>query len=67
MNFGFESGCLVLEKQAFSIIILQKSTFTEVGILTFPESTFHDFVRLLGPIFMIRALEAGSKCDDFSG
>ena len=42
MAFGSASGCPGLETKHFAKEVLQKSTLTEVGVLTMPDSIFHD-------------------------
>ena len=45
MIFGFESGCLGLENQAFGFRhFTKKTTFAEVGILIILGFIFHDFL-----------------------
>ena len=43
MICGSEFGCPGLEKQAFGIEGIAKSTFEETGFLIIPGSIFHDF------------------------
>ena len=67
MIFGFESGCLGLDNQAFGKGGIAKISFCRNWISHDSRLNFSRFRVALGPVFMtFVALETGLKFDEFS-